>query len=269
MWTGVFLFGHGREFFSLFERILFSIYVHSFSKYFSPFTFKYGKELTRSVCGSIKKVALAIMKAMTDKEATVPLKVDALVSALDVLQGCCLLHYPSKGLIGIDTRAIKLMLSRLDTFCRMYGGKLSEKKNLSTLVALPSTRVPVNKRASSLVDTAATDPAVIIACLDCLLAILVDHDLCQVEFRQQYGIAFLVDVINATAAPKEVRAKASEMLLFLVRYFTESKDDHQQQVNTYLGEKLFKALTDSATSTSKGADKFDAFLKQVDSAQHS
>jgi len=209
-------------------------------------------------------VALAILKVMIDKDATVPLHVDSLVSALDVLQGCCLMHYPSKGLVGIDNRAIKLMLSRLDTFCRMYGGKLVEKKNLSSLI--PTSRVPVNKRASSLVDTASTDPAVIIACLDCLLAILVDHDLCQVEFRQQYGIAFLVDVINAISAPKEVRSKASEMLLFLVRYFTEAKEDNQHQVNTYLGEKLFKALTDSATSTSKGADKFDAFLKQVDHA---
>ena len=173
------------------------------------------------------------------------------------------MHYPSKGLVGIDQRAIKLMLSRLESFCRMYGGKLTEKTSNTT-----STRLPLNKRASSLVDTATLDPMVIIACLDCLLAILVDHDLCQVEFRQQNGIAFLVDVINATSAPKEVRCKAAEFLLFLVRYFTESKDDHQQQVSTYLGDKLAKALVDSASSTSKGSDKFDAFLKQVDSSHN-
>jgi hypothetical protein len=203
-------------------------------------------------------VAQSVMNAMMDKNFPTPFRADALVGALDILQGCCLLHYPSKGLVGIDNRAIKLMLSRLETFCRMYGGKLVEK------TAKSATRVPLNKRASSLVDTAALDPLVIISCLDCLLAILVDHDLCQVEFRQQQGIAFLVDVINATSAPKDVRAKAAEFLLFLVRYFTESKDDHQQQVSTYLGDKMFKALTDSAQATGKGPEKFDTFLKQID-----
>lgn len=201
------------------------------------------------------------MKAMTDKEASQPLHVDALVSALDVIQGVCLLHHPSKGLIGIDTRAIKMMLTRLETFTKMHGGKLVDKKSANNLLA---PRLPLNKRASSLVDTATMDPAVIMSCLDCLLAILVDHDLCQVEFRQQQGIAFLVDVINASSAPKEVRAKSAEFLLFLVRYFTESKDDHQQEVVKYLGEKMFKALMDSVTSTAKGPEKFDTFLKQVD-----
>lgn len=204
-------------------------------------------------------VALSVMHAMTDKNSPVPLRADALVGALDLLQGCCLMHYPSKGLVGIDNRAIKLMLSRLETFCRMYGGKLVEKT-----LKPATTRVPMSKRASSLVDTAALDPLVIISCLDCLLAMLVDQDLCQVEFRQQQGIAFLVDVINATSAPKEVRSKAAEFLLFLVRYFTEAKEDNQQQVCTFLGDKMFKALTDSAQSTGKGAEKFDAFLKQID-----
>lgn len=201
------------------------------------------------------------MKAMTDKEVSTPLHVDALVSALDVMQGCCLMHYPSKGLVGIDTRAIKMMLSRLETFCKMHGGKLVEKTS-----SLSVPRQALNKRASSLVDAAAMDPIVIISCLDCLLAILVDHDLCQVEFRQQQGIAFLCDVINATSAPKEVRAKAAEFLLFLVRYFTESKDDHQQQAVKFLGDKMFKCLMDCVTSTSKGPEKFDPFLKQIDIA---
>lgn len=202
------------------------------------------------------------MKAVNDKEATVPMKVDSLVAALDVLQGCCLLHYPSKGLVGIDSRAIKLMLSRLETFCRMHGGKLVEKQQVNS----SSARVPLGKRASSLVETASLDPVVIMSCLDCLLAILVDHDLCQVEFRQSSGIAYLVDVINATSAPKDVRAKSAEFLLFLVRYFTESKDDHQQQVVNFLGEKLAKGLTDAASATGKGAEKFDVFLKMVDAA---
>lgn len=202
------------------------------------------------------------MKAMTDKEASGPLRVDALVSALDVIQGVCLLHYPSKGLIGIDTRAIKMMLTRLETFTKMHGGKLVEKKSSSLL----APRLPLNKRASSLVDTATMDPVVIMSCLDCLLAMLVDHDLCQVEFRQQQGIGFLVDVISASSAPKEVRAKSAEFLLFLVRYFTESKDDHQQEVVKHLGEKLFATLMDSVTSTAKGPEKFDIFLKQVDYA---
>lgn len=201
------------------------------------------------------------MKAMSDKEASQPLRVDALVSALDVIQGVCLLHYPSKGLIGIDTRAIKMMLTRLETFTKMHGGKMEPKKSSTSLLA---PRLPLNKRASSLVDTATMDPVVIMSCLDCLLAMLVDHDLCQVEFRQQLGIAFLVEVIQASSAPKEVRAKSAEFLLFLVRYFTESKDDHQQEVVQHLGEKLFASLMDSVTSTAKGPEKFDAFLKQAD-----
>lgn len=226
------------------------------------FIFKAGTALIKALSTAIGSGATS-GTATSVSEGNQQLSSNALVSALDTIQGLCLLHYPTKFAVGVECRAIKLILARLEAYCEGHGGTPSKRSNTN------ETHQKLTRRKSTLLEIVNLDDQAVLACLDTLLAILVDHDLCQIDFRQSNGVSYIIDLISTVGAPREVRAKSAEFVLFLVRYLTESKDENQRLVLQYLGEPLTLALTQSVTSTAKGLDKFDVFLKKIDESSSS
>lgn len=148
--------------------------------------------------------------------------------ALDVVQGCCLLHYASKQLIGVQCRGVAVLLE----YAR----------------SPPSVHVQLSA-------------------LDALLALMVDCAEVQLEFHAHKGLKVLVELLKLGTVRSEVRHKLVAVLLFMTRYFAE-REDNQQRVQTLLGDKLTSALLQSAQLTNRSQDeKFDAFLKQLDHAR--
>lgn len=108
---------------------------------------------------------------------------EILIESLDIIQGCCLIHYPTKQLIGIDCRGIDLFLQRINSFCNENGKKTKNNKSES------------NKK-SMILEFEILEPSVIQSCFDCLLAIMVDQEICQIQFRHQDGVSYIVKILK-------------------------------------------------------------------------
>ncbi len=152
-----------------------------------------------------------------------------LADALDVIQGCCLLHYPSKELIGVQCQGVKLLLDHV----------LSQQS-----------------------------VSVQLAALDCLLALMVDCNEVQNEFHAHKGLKTLVDLLKLKTVRNEVRHKIAAVLLFMTRYFNEQREENKQRVQSLLGDKLTSALMQAVQLTNRTQDeKFEVFIKQLDQAR--
>lgn len=152
-----------------------------------------------------------------------------LSDALDVVQGCCLLHYPSKQLIGVECHGVKQLLE--------YA-------------------------------TSPQSVHVQLSALDTLLAVMVDCVEVQNVFHAQQGLKTLIEQLKHKSARSEVRHKCAAVLLFMTRYFNEQREENKQRVQGLLGEKLTSALLQSAQLTNRSQDeKFEVFIKQLDQAR--
>jgi len=152
-----------------------------------------------------------------------------IVDALEVVQGCCLLHYPSKQLIGVECQGVKVLLEHV---------------------------------------TSAQSVHVQLSALDTLLALMVDAEEVQQLFHAQQGLKALIELLKHKSTRSEVRHKLSAVLLFMIRYFTELREENKQRVQSLLGEKLTNALLQSVQLTNSSTEeRFDAFIKQLDQAR--
>jgi hypothetical protein len=152
-----------------------------------------------------------------------------LTDALDVVQGCCLLHYPSKQLIGVQCHGVAQLLEYV---------------------------------------TSPQSVHVQLSALETLLALMVDCVEVQNEFHAHKGLKTLIDLLKLKTVRSEVRHKIAAVLLFMTRYFNEQREENKQRVQTLLGEKLTSALLQSAQLTNRSQDeKFEVFIKQLDQAR--
>jgi len=120
-----------------------------------------------------------------------------LMLALDVLQGCFLLHYYSKKIVSLTCHALELMLDYLDS---------------------PSGTIQI-------------------AALDVLLAMMVDSEAIQREFLEKNGIKKVVALMKQKGVKKETRMKCVQFLAILVRHFSETMRENKAALIEALGEK--------------------------------
>jgi len=108
-----------------------------------------------------------------------------------------------------------------------------------------------------------------LAILDALLCILVDHEPLQKEFVDLHGVEVCVKVLKNPAFGREVRAKCVVFLVYLVRYFPVG---HRVKLLLHenFGEQLTSVLLRSVrlgqqsdTQTVPGESFLDAFDKNV------
>jgi hypothetical protein len=153
-----------------------------------------------------------------------------LTDALDVVQGCCLLHYPSKQLIGVQCHGVAQLLEYV---------------------------------------TSPQSVHVQLSALETLLALMVDCVEVQNEFHAHKGLKTLIDLLKLKTVRSEVRHKIAAVLLFHDALLqTNSARRNKQRVQTLLGEKLTSALLQSAQLTNRSQDeKFEVFIKQLDQAR--
>lgn len=139
------------------------------------------------------------------------MSLDEMIYALDILQGCCIIHYPSKQLVAIDLRGLKLFMQKLEELCasspevensciKLPKSNRSRRSSVYMAKSLKNPILPYDEaKALEISGTFLT------CILDCILSILVDQEFCQIEFRQRGGISLVGKIIENSYWPKEVR----------------------------------------------------------------
>lgn len=193
--------------------------------------------------------------------------------ALDLLQGVCLIHPGSKSFLfenGILPLLILLLETKEDTPAANSLASPSSNKHLSYSHSAPSLGGH-SKPDETTPKKEANFPRKqeIMAILDALLCILVDHEPLQKEFVDLNGVEVSVKILKNSAFGREVRAKCVVFIVYLVRYFPVG---HRVRLllNEIFGEQLTSVLLRSVrlgqqvdTQTVPGESFLDAFDKNV------
>jgi len=129
--------------------------------------------------------------------------------ALELLQGLWLLHPASKDFVS--------SIGTLDTLLKLIEGAQTVQKD---------KKIAQVWRAGELV-----------ASLDALISIMVDHQFLQKSFLDGQGIEVCVRCMQNTALGREPRSKCVEVLVYIVRYFPIGPDVRTRLMAVF-GEQL-------------------------------
>jgi hypothetical protein len=171
---------------------------------------------------NIVKNILEPSKTKSDRSITTT----ELTTALDLLQGACLVHHTSKKVAALDYNGLDWMIEYME------GANLSLQ----------------------------------LAALDVILSFMVDNDDVQAEFRNRKGMAKMLAMLKKKDEKKEVRIKIAQMLVFITRYFSgKSVEENKKEVIKGLGDKVASSIKDLHVGSAKDKiEKIDAWLKQID-----
>lgn len=190
--------------------------------------------------------------------------------ALELLQGVCLIHPASKTFLsenGILPLLILLLEVRDEPVTSPGGGSGSPSHPRALLYSFSAPTLGRPGRKFDDIpkkDSNFPRRQEIIAVLDTLLCMMVDHEPLQKEFLDLHGVEVCVKILKNTNFGREVRAKCVEFLVYLVRYFPIGHNIKPILIETF-GEQLVNVLMRSVRlgqaepSTIPGESFLDAF----------